>query len=69
MTFLSDHNNYFLQTKKEKEFLLRGLIVGLDFKKEFSIYRKEAIEATGQPAKLAPLAPTLERGNDFFYDS
>ncbi|MGD0994428.1 MAG: hypothetical protein ABR909_02765 [Candidatus Bathyarchaeia archaeon] len=60
MTFLSDHNSYFQQTKKEKEFLLRGLIAGLDFKKEFSVYRKEAIEVTSQPAKLAPLAPTLE---------
>ncbi len=60
MTFLSDHNSYFQQPKKKKEFLLRGLIASLDFKKEFSIYRKEAIEVTGQLAKLAPLAPTLE---------
>jgi hypothetical protein len=60
MTFLSDHNSYFQQPKKKKEFLLRGLIAGLDFKKEFSVYRKEAIEVTGQPAKLPPLAPTLE---------
>ena len=60
MAFLSDHNNYFQQPKKEKEFLLRGLIASLDFKKEFGIYRKEAIEVMGQPAKLAPLAPTLE---------
>jgi hypothetical protein len=60
MTFLSDHVSYFQQPKKEKEFVLRGLIAGLDFKKEFSVYRKEAVEVTGQPAKLAPLAPTLE---------
>ncbi len=60
MAFLSDHDNYFQQTKKEKEFVLRGLIAGLEFKKEFSVYRKEAVEVTGQPAKLAPLAPTLE---------
>ncbi|MGD0204314.1 MAG: hypothetical protein ABSC20_10465 [Candidatus Bathyarchaeia archaeon] len=60
MTFLSDHDSYFQQPKKEKEFVLRGLIAGLDFKKEFSVYRKEAIEVAGQPAKLAPLAPTLE---------
>jgi hypothetical protein len=60
MTFLSDHNSYFQQPKKKKEFLLRGLIAGLDFKKEFSVYRKEAIEVTGQLAKLAPLAPTVE---------
>ncbi len=60
MTFLSDHGSYFQQSKKEKEFVLRGLIAGLDFKKEFSVYCKEAVEVTGQPAKLAPLAPTLE---------
>ena len=60
MAFLSDHGNYFQQTKKEKEFILRGLIADADFKKEFSVYRKEAVEVTGQPAKLAPLAPTLE---------
>ena len=60
MAFLSDHDNYFQQPKKEKEFTLRGLIAGVDFKKEFSVYRKEAVEVTGQPAKLAPLAPTLE---------
>ncbi len=60
MAFLSDHDNYFQQTKKEKEFILRGLIAGVEFKKEFSVYRKEAIEVTGQPAKLPPLAPTLE---------
>ncbi|MGA3288812.1 MAG: hypothetical protein ABSD42_01045 [Candidatus Bathyarchaeia archaeon] len=65
MAFLSDHDNYFQQTKKEKEFLLRGLIAGVDFKKEFSVYRKEAVEITGQPAKLAPLAPTLEEATIF----
>ncbi|MGD0643440.1 MAG: hypothetical protein ABSA75_00875 [Candidatus Bathyarchaeia archaeon] len=58
--FLSDHNNYFLQPKKEKEFSLRGVITDSDFKKEFNIYRKEAIEVTGQPANLAPLSPSLE---------
>src|SRR5208283_991515 len=60
MAFLSDHDNYFQQTKKEKEFILRGLIADVNFKKEFIVYRKESIELTGQPAKLAPLAPTLE---------
>jgi hypothetical protein len=60
MAFLSDHDSYFQQTKKEKEFVLRGLIAGVDFKKEFSVYRKESVEVTGQLAKLAPLAPTLE---------
>ena len=60
MVFLSDHNSYFQQSKKEKAFSLRGLIADLDFKREFRIYRKEAIEATGQPANLALLPPTLE---------
>jgi len=60
LAFLSDHDSYFQQPKKKKEFVLRGLITGLDFKKEFGIYRKEAVEVTVQPAKLATLAPTLE---------
>ena len=60
MAFLSDHDNYFQQPKKEKEFVLRGLIADVDFKKEFSVYRREAVEVTGQSVKLAPLAPTLE---------
>ena len=60
MAFLSDHGNYFLQTKKEKEFIMRGLIAGADFKKEFGVYRKEAVDVIAQPAKLAPLTPMLE---------
>jgi hypothetical protein len=60
MTFLIDHNSYFQQSKKEKGFSLRGLIADLDFKKEFSVYRKEAMEVTGQLANLALLFPTLE---------
>ncbi len=60
MAFLSDHNSYFQQPKKEREVSLRGLIADLDFKKEFSVYRKEAMEVTGQLANLALLPPTLE---------
>jgi hypothetical protein len=60
LAFLSDHDNYFQQPKKKREFVLRGLIAGVDFKKEFGVYRKEATEVTGQPTKLAPFAPTLE---------
>jgi hypothetical protein len=60
MSFLSDHDKYFQQTKKEKEFTMRDLLAGEDFKKEFSLYRKEAVEVTGQPAKIALLNPTLE---------
>ena len=58
-TFLLDHQSFFQQPKKEKEVLLKGLIVDGDFKKEFSLYRKEAIE-TAQPANLALLTPSLE---------
>ncbi len=60
MAFLSDHDNYFQQPKKEREFLLRGLIAGLDFKREFAVYRKEATEVGGQPPKLAPLSPIID---------
>ena len=67
MAFLSDHNNYFQQPKKEKEFSLRGLIADSDFKKEFNVYRKEAIEVTGQPANLAPACSNPGRNNNFFY--
>jgi hypothetical protein len=60
MSFLSDHDNYFQQPMKEKEFTLRGLIADLDFKSEFNVYRKEAMEVTGQLSNLALLSPTLE---------
>jgi hypothetical protein len=60
MSFLSDHDNYFQQPMKEKEFTLRGLIADLDFKSEFNVYRKEAMEVTGQLANSALLSPTLE---------
>jgi hypothetical protein len=60
MAFLSDHNSYFTQPKKEKELSFSNLVVGLDFKKEFKAYRKEATEVTGQPADLALLSPSLE---------
>jgi hypothetical protein len=58
-TFLSDHSNYFQQSIKEKQFNFRGLIADLDFRKEFSMYRKEATEATAQ-SNGALLSPTLE---------
>lgn len=60
LAFLSDHKNYFQQSKKEKAFSLRGLIADLDFKREFSVYIKEASEATSNLANLALLPPTLE---------
>jgi hypothetical protein len=57
--FLSDHSNYFQQSIKEKQFLLRGLIADLAFKNEFNVYRKEATEAPAA-ASGASFSPTLE---------
>ena len=56
--FLSDYGNYFQQSIKEKQFVFRGLITNLDFKNEFNVYRKEALDAI--PANSALLSPTLE---------
>ena len=64
--FLSDHNSYFTQPKKEKELSLTNLIVDSDFKKEFNAYRKEAVEVTGQPANFALLTPRLEEATISF---
>jgi len=58
-TFLSDHQSYFQQPTKEKRLSLKGLIVDEDFKKEFTLYRKEATE-TCNIANLTLLNPTLE---------
>ena len=60
VTFLSDNNRYFLQPAKAKEFSIRSLIVDLDFKEEFDIYRKEASEMIEQLTKIAPLTPNLQ---------
>jgi hypothetical protein len=57
--FLSDHSNYFQQPMKEKQFVFRGFIADLEFKGEFSVYRKEAIEIIAQ-ANAALLSPVLE---------
>ena len=56
--FLSDHGNYFQQSKKEKQFVFKGMIVNLDFKSEFNVYRKEARDATSTNSILLP--PTLK---------
>jgi hypothetical protein len=60
MSFLSDNNGYFQRSKREKICSLRGLIVDLDFKREFSTYIKEAVEATHKMDNLALLSPALE---------
>jgi hypothetical protein len=55
LTFLCDHSGYFLQPSKTKQFTLRGLIANIDFRAEFSLYRKEATEFTTSSAMLLPL--------------
>jgi hypothetical protein len=60
MTFLSDHNNYFTQPKREKELSLSNLIVDVEFLKELDVYRKEAVELAGQPENLSLLPPRLD---------
>jgi len=55
--FLSDHTSYFDQPKKEKQIQLKGLIDDEEFKKEFALYRKEALETTQQNQGL--LTPNL----------
>jgi hypothetical protein len=61
MAFLSDHDKYFQESAKQRQFTLRGLIASLGFKEEFKVYRKEALEATDQAlANLALLLPILE---------
>ncbi len=60
LTFLSANYNYFQQGVKEKEILLKGLIVNLDFKKDLSIYRKEAMEMTDKPPNLALFSSMLD---------
>jgi CRISPR/Cas system-associated endoribonuclease Cas2 len=60
MAFLSDHKNYFQQPKKEGELLFRGLIADVDFRREFSLYLREAVEVGSQSARLVQLAPALE---------
>ncbi|MGA3110976.1 MAG: hypothetical protein ABSE15_02975 [Candidatus Bathyarchaeia archaeon] len=60
--FLTDNDNYFSQPKKEKNVSLGHMIVDSDFKKEFSAFRREAVEITGQAANYALLSPMLEEG-------
>ena len=60
MAFLSDHNNYFSEPKKEKQLSVSDLIVDLDFKKELNVYRREAFDVTSQPASYGFLPPSLE---------
>ena len=59
MAFLLKHASYFLQPPKIKQLIIKGLIADADFKNEFSVYCKEATEATNT-ASLALLPPVLE---------
>jgi hypothetical protein len=65
MAFLSNHNSYFQTPKKEKEIALKGLIVDPDFKQEFNLYRKEAMEMTTNIQYLAPIPPMLQQTTIF----
>ena len=56
--FLLDHTSYFDQPIKENQIKLKGLIADEEFKKEFAIYRREAIETTQQNQNL--LTPNLD---------
>ena len=58
VAFLSGNANYFLQPLKNKQFTVKGLIADVDFKKEFIIYRNEAIEIS-DPANSALLSPVM----------
>jgi len=55
LAFLCDHSTYFLQPPKTKQFTFRGLIVNIDFRAEFSLYRKEATELTTPSTLLSPI--------------
>jgi hypothetical protein len=59
-TFLSDHDNYFSQPKKERELWVSNMIVDPNFKREFDAYRREAVEITGQTVNQALLPPILQ---------
>ena len=60
MAFLVDHAGFFSQPKKQETFTLRSLISSEDFKEEFKVYRKEAVDVTVKPPNLALLTPTLQ---------
>ena len=49
-----------LWSEREKELSLRNLIVDEEFRKEFDVYRKEAVELAGQPENSSLLSPRLE---------
>ncbi len=53
--FLSDHNSYFQQPPKEKQFRLPGLIASAEFKGEFGVYRREATELSAPVPLLLPI--------------
>ena len=46
--FLLDHTSYFDQPKKNIQIRIKGLIAVEEFKKEFALYRREALETTQQ---------------------
>ena len=59
LNFLSDHANYFEHPKKNS-LVLPSLITNYDFRQEFNIYRKEAVDVTAKPVDLAPILPLVQ---------
>jgi hypothetical protein len=57
--FLEDHTNYFQKFTKEKQFIFRSLVVDIELKKEFTIFRREATEISGQ-VNVGLLPPVLD---------
>jgi hypothetical protein len=58
MAFLADHRNYF-STPKEQQFSMRGLLAEPEFRREFSAYRKDAVETAAQ-TDMGWLLPMLD---------
>ena len=59
VAFLSNNGKYFQQPLRSKQLAIKGLIADADFKNEFNVYSKEAVEAMNM-ASLALLSPVLE---------
>jgi hypothetical protein len=66
VSFLSDHSNYFQRSVKEKQFVFKNLIIDSDLKREFNVYRKEAIEMATQPTAMILLSPILDEKSILF---
>jgi hypothetical protein len=61
VAFLSDFNNYFMRSTKEKKFMFSSLISNLDFKRDFNVYCREAVEEI--PENFSLLSPTVDESS------